>query len=306
MLVMRAISDADIFMPLCWRGLAIFPDGLGTALAASISADGSESDLWRKLYEIVLVEAQGLWASTREDRMPAAPQRLEARQRRAIMQIKGPAGGLPRLAYTLNPLLPCASPLLDSTWIADVHALPPALDAAATAAPAADLLDPHIAAFIGARSDRALDQEVKALADGGDATDRAYNTLRLFSELQVRYHPAPLHGLTAWVAARARPLAERWKNRERRAAIEEQLKTLTAAGILRPILVLLADHDGHAADSAGMHAAIADLATLDAALREIAEGGGRRAAVAARLGQEIATGLGLAAFAATLILAAMG
>ena len=172
--------------------------------------------------------------------------------------------------------------------------------------PNAEILEPHIAAFIGARSERALDQEVKALADEGDATDRAYNMLRLFSELQSRYHPAPLKGLTAWVAARAQPLAERWKNRERRAAIEEQLKTLTALGVLRPILVLLADRDGHAADSQGMQAAIGDLANLDAALRGIAEGGARRASVAARFGQEIAAGVGLAAIAATLILAAMG
>jgi hypothetical protein len=306
MLVMRAISDADFFMPLCWRGIAIFPDGLGTALAAAITTTSPGSDLQRKLSEIVQTEAEGAWAAMREDHVPSGPQRLEARQRRAIFQIKGPAGGLPRLAYTLNPLIPCASPLLASGWVATVSELATALDAIAAAAPAADLLDPHIAAFIGARSERALDQEVKALGETGDATDRAYDTLRLFSELQVRYHPGPLRGLTTWVAARAQPLVERWKNRERRAAVEAQVKTLTAAGILRPILVLLADHEGHAADVAGMREAISDLAVLDAQLRDIADGGGRRAGVAARLGQEIAAGLGLAAIAATLILAAMG
>ena len=147
---------------------------------------------------------------------------------------------------------------------------------------------------------------MKALSDDGNATDRAYNTLRLFSELQVHFHPAPLKGLTAWVAARAQPLVERWKNRERRAAVEEQLKTLSGLGMLRPILMLLADHDGHAADSEGMRLAVAQLASLDAELRGIAEGGARRASVAARFGQEIAAGLGLAAIATTLILAALG
>lgn len=306
MLVLRAISDADIFMPLCWRGLAIFPDGLGPAMAAALNSTGPEPDLQTKLCEIVLAEAQGVWAGLREDRVPAAPQRLEARQRRAIVQIKGPAGGFSRLAYTLNPMIPCASTLLAGNWIGGVSDLAPALDAIASTSPAADLLEPHIAAFIGARSERALDQEVKALSDGGDDTNRAYNTLRLMSELQIRYHPAPLNGLTAWVAARTKPLLERWKNRERRTAVEEQLKTLIAAGMVRPILVLLADHDAHAADSAGMHAAIANLANLDAELRDIADGGIRRAAVAARFGQEIAAGLGLAAVAATLLLAALG
>jgi hypothetical protein len=304
LLLMRAIADTGVFMPLCWRGLAIFPDGLGPALAAA--GRDTEPDLRRKLTEIVRSEAEGAWATMWEDREPAAPRRLEARQRRAILQIKGPAGGLPRLSYTLNPLIPCASPLLESSWIASVAELAPALDAVAMASPNVEILDPHIAAFIGARSERALDQEVKALGETADATDRAYNTLRLLSEMQIRFHPAPLRGLSAWVAARAQPLVERWKNRERRTAVEEQLKTLAAQGLLRPMLVLLADRDAHAADSEGMRAALARLGGLDAELRGIADGGERRAAVAARFGQEIAAGVGLAAAAATLILAALG
>jgi hypothetical protein len=100
MLLMRAIADADIFMPPCWRGLAIFPDGLGPVLATALEI---EPDLQRKLFEFVNNEVQGIWASMREERAPAGPQRLEARQRRAVAQIRGPAGGLPRLTYTLNP-----------------------------------------------------------------------------------------------------------------------------------------------------------------------------------------------------------
>ncbi len=48
------------------------------------------------------------------------------------------------------------------------------------------------------------------------------------------------------------------------------------------------------------------MARLDAELRGIEDGGSRRSAVAARLGQEIAAGIGLAAIAATLILAVLG
>ncbi len=93
LLTMRAITDADTLMPLCWRGLAIFPDGLGAVLAAALE---NEPSLLRNLHEIVNSEVQGIWAAMREERAPAAPQRLEARQRRAVLQIKGPAGGLPR------------------------------------------------------------------------------------------------------------------------------------------------------------------------------------------------------------------
>jgi hypothetical protein len=302
-LVMRAIADTDIFMPLCWRGLALFPDGLGPVLATDQQTSG---ELHRKLQEIVLTEAQGTWAAMREEREPSPPHRMEARQRRAIVQIRGPAGGLPRLAYTLNPQTPCASMLLGRQWIANVQELAPALDAIAAASPDAELLEPQIAAFIGARSERWLDREVKALATDGDVVARTITALRLLTELQVRYHPAPMKGLAAWIAERAQPLVERWKNRERRAAVQEQMKTLVAAGFLRPMRALLEDVAEQAADTEGLRVAESSLARLDAELLALTMGGARRSAHAARLGQEIAAGIGLAAIAATLILAAMG
>jgi len=310
-LVMRAIADTDVWMPLCWRGLAMFPDGLGPALVAASARpdpDGgaSPAELSQKLFEIVQTEAQGIWAAMHEERTPSAPQRLEARQRRAILQIRGPAGGLPRLGYTLNPLIPCASPLLGDRWITNIADLAPALDAIVTASPNAEIIEPHIAAFIGARSDRVLDQAVKALVSEADPTDRALGALRLLAEMQSRYHPNALKGLTAWVVARSPPLVSRWKNRGRRNEVEGTLKDLAAEGFLSPIRDLLEDHAGHEADSEGLHAALADLARLDAELRDIADGGRRRGALAARLGQEIAAGIGLAAIATTLLLAAIG
>jgi hypothetical protein len=302
-LVMRAIAAIDVLMPLCWRGLAIFPDGIGSALAA---IQESEPELQRNLTGIVLTEAVGTWAGMRADPDSIGPQRLEARQRKSILQKKGPSGGLPRLTYTLNPLIPCASKLLDGRWIARAADLPEALDAIAAASADAVLLDPHIVAFIAARSERSLDQRVQAIGDEGDAAKQTIAALRLLSEMQARYHPGPLTGLTSWIAARARPLVERWENRERRNAVDEELKALVAAGFLPPILALLVDQVGQAADADGLDAAIGDLARLDAALHGIAEGGAQRSALAARLGQEIAAGVGLAAIAGTLILAALG
>lgn len=305
MLVMRAVMDVDVLMPLCWRGLTIFPEGLAPLLAIALETE-PEPELRRNLHEIVNLEVQGIWAGMREERTPAAPQRLEARQRRAVMQIRGPAGGLPRLAYTINPLTPCASTLLSDRWITNIGDLAVALDALATASRNADLFEPQIIAFIGARSERSLDQEVQAFASEGDGTDRPLAALRLLSELQQRYHPAPMKGLTAWIAARAQPLVERWKNRERRVAVDEQLKALAALGFLRPILTLLRDQAGQAADTEGLRVARAELDHMDAQLRGIAEGGGWRAAFAARLGQEISAGVGLAVIALTLLLAAIG
>src|ERR1700722_8629550 len=303
MLLMRAIIDADGLMPMCWRGLALFPDGLGPALAVALEA---EPELLSKLHDIVVAEAQGAWAAMREEHAAAGPHRLEARQRRGGAPKRGAGGGLPRLAYTLNPIIPCVSALLGDRWIANIGELASALDSIAATSRDAELLEPRIAAFIGARSERALDREVQGLANEGNVTDQALAQLRLLSELQIRYHTAPMKGLTTWVAARAKPLIECWKNRERRAAVDEELKTLAELGFLRPILNLLQDQVGHAADSEGLRVARADLDQIDAELRGISGSGRQRAAFAMRLGQEIAAGIGLAAIATTLFLAALG
>jgi eukaryotic-like serine/threonine-protein kinase len=302
-LIMRTITDVDNLMPLCWRNLAIFPDGLGPVLAVALE---NEPGLLRNLYDIVQLEAQGIWAAMREERGPSGPQRLEARQRRAVVQIKGPAGGLARLAYTLNPITPCTSALLGVQWISNLIDLASALDAIASASPDADLLEPRIAAFIGARSERLLDGEVQALGNDGDTADRVLTTLKLFTEMQRRFHPVMMKGITAWIAARCPPLVERWKNRERRTDVSGQLASLAGLGFLQPILTLLQDQAAHAEDVDGLRAARVSLEEIDIELQGIAAGVAMRAALASRLGQEIAAGVGLAAIAITLIYAALG
>jgi hypothetical protein len=270
------------------------------------AAQDTDRELERTLRTIVIAEATSIWAALREENESANAQRLEGRRYSAMIQIKGPAGGLPRLTYTLNPLMPCTSKSLEGRWIVRASEIPAALDAVAAGSKDAALLEPDIVAFIAARSERALDQELQAFSEEGDSADRAMAALRLLSEMQKRYHPAPLTGLTAWIAPRVQPVVERWKNRERRTAIEEQLKAFVIAGSLPPIMALLGNRADQAADAEGLLAALGDLTRLDRALREIAEGGGHRAAIAARLGQEIAAGVGLAAIAGTLIMVALG
>ena len=80
----------------------------GTVLAAAQDTDPTSMT---RLEELVATEAVALWATTRPDRCDFPMLRVEARQNRAWLQTRGLAGGLPRLVYALNPMLPCLSPL---------------------------------------------------------------------------------------------------------------------------------------------------------------------------------------------------
>jgi eukaryotic-like serine/threonine-protein kinase len=242
----------------------------------------------------------------RADRCDIVMQRAEARQHHSWSQQRGGQGSsVSRLAYLLNPMMPCKSPLLVGHWVARLADLLPALEEVAGNAERhqTDPIDTHIAAFIAARLERRMDHELLTQV-GGDAASLAQ--IRVLAQLQSRLYPQPLPALAAWLAVRARPVVSTWKNRERRAGIEQRLQPLAAAGYLAPMLHVLDDPGARSADAQEAQDAAVTLAGLDTELAQITGGAAIRTATATRVGQEIAAGLGLAALAAALVIAALG
>ncbi len=303
-LLMRAVALIDPLAPLCWRGVAIWPDGIGPALAV---AQADAPDVLVRLEEVIVREEAANWASLRADRCDVAMLRAEARQRHSWLPQRGGqgSGDMSRLTYLLNPLMPCRSPLLVGHWVARLADLLPALEEVAGHAERqqTDPIDGHVAAFIAARLERRLDNELSTQIGGAAA---CLAQIRTLAQLQSRLHPRPLPALAAWLAARASPVVSTWRNRERRAGIEHRLQPLAAAGYLAPMLHVLDDPGARSADVREAQEAAAALAGLDAELAQISGGSGGRTATATRLGQEIAAGLGLAALAVALVIAALG
>ncbi|MGP0002996.1 MAG: hypothetical protein ACLPKW_35400 [Acetobacteraceae bacterium] len=303
-LVMRSIALLDPLAPLCWRGVALWPDGIGTALAA---AQGNEPDLTLRLQEIVTREEASNWGALRPDRCDLAVLRVEARQHHGWLHRQGQGGGTPCLTYLLNPLMPCASPLMGDSWVAQLADLLPALETTAAKIDRqhSEPVDPHITAFISARLERRMDLEPSAV-EGGHAAAVCLAQLRMLAQLQSRLHPRPLPAIAAWLAARAGPVLATWHNRERRSGLEEQLQRLMSAGFLAPMLQLLEDPAGRNSDTREANQAARELVRIDHELAQIASGAQQRAAAAARVGQEIAAGFGLTALATALAVAALG
>ncbi len=302
--VMRAVVLIDPLAPLCWRGTVLWPDAMGAAMAMGLV---TEPVLLDHLEELITVEMVPNWAMLRPDRCDFSGLRIESRRHRSLLQTRGPGGGQPRLIYTLNPLLPCLSPLTRDRWVAGLADMAPALEAAIGADPSGtDPLDPHVVAFIAARSDRRLEAEVNGLNGHPDEAEWLIARLRLLAQLQVRYYARPLPRLAGWFAAKAGPLVALWYNRPRRAEVASTINTLAAAGQIAPMLALIEDPAGRSADAHGARTAAQDLMTIEAELASITDGGPHRTAQAARIGQEAAAVIGLAALAAMMTLAAFG
>ncbi len=327
LLAMRGVALLDPLAPLCWQGIALWPDGIGPALAASMRVGGEENRAADRLTGLIAAEAVGAWAMMRQDRQDAGIMRLEGRQMRAAQMhadkmhadqglagnrlagkgLAGQGGGMARLRYQLNPLLPCASPLLAGRFVARLADLLPALDAADGVDPAKTRpIDAEIAAFIAARSERRLEAEIAALTDSDQDVAGSLAQLRLFAQLQNRVFPRPLPGLAAWLAARSGALDQVWYNRARRGSVQERMNQLAAAGLIGQMLALIEDPAMREADRQEARDAIDAVARIDATLRQLRDGGAERAELAHRLGQEIVACVGVAVLAAVLTTAALG
>ena len=88
--------------------------------------------------------------------------------------------------------------------------------------------------------------------------------------------------------------------------VAERIVELAKAGYLSQMLTALDDPTARSIDAHEASMAAEGLRLIDVALAQLANGGAGRTATAQRLGQEIAAGLGLAALATTLVLAALG
>jgi len=301
LLVMRGVALLDPLAPLCWQGVALWPDGIGPALVAATVAGLDESHAADRLTGLIAAEAMGSWAVMRPNRCDVDRIRLDGRQMRAVQRQTGQGGGTARLRYQLNPLLPCASPLLAGWFVARLTDLLPALNAGDRVDRLKNRpIDAEIAAFVAARSENRLEAEVAALTDTDQHAPGALAQLRLFAHLQDRFFPYPLPAFAAWLAARSGTLALVWHNHRRRADFPEKMNQLAAIGRIGPILALIEDAAARDLDRREAQGAIDAVTRIDAALMHLREGAAERGEFAHRLGQEIVACVGVAALAAVL------
>ena len=289
LLVMRTISVLNPRMPLCWRGVALWPDALPSILAEGIAG---KPELMAAAEELLLADIFGLW-TTSDDRLDS-PEVSDAIQHRQVLQGGGP-GALLKLYYGLNPLLPCRMAAMASAWVASIPDLMRFFEGAAASLDDS-LIDMHIAAFVASHADRKIEMQVNGLAGIKDAAAFRVAELALLRDLQIRYHPGPMPALAKWVAARLRPDLDRWRNKPRREAMQARLDLLAQAGFVSRLLDLTEDPTARAVDFAGARRAANELAMIDAELALIESSDRVRVATAERSGQAIAGGIGLSAF----------
>jgi hypothetical protein len=294
LLVMQTINTLNPRMPLCWRGLALWPEALPSILAEGVA---NKPEFLMAVEELLAADIFSSWAAARS--RPVHPDAPDMALQRQLLQGGGP-GALLRLFYGLNPLLPCRLATMAGAWIANIPDLMRFLENTA-ADIGGSVIDPHLAAFIAARADRKIEMQVTGLAALKDVGAFRTAELALIRDMQVKYHPAPMPALAKWVAGRLQPDLDRWHNRPRRAAMKARLEALAQTGLVARLLDFTEDPAARTADLVGVRQAMKEVAMIDAELTAIDGDDRFRLMNAERYGQAIAGGIGLSA----LILVAM-
>jgi len=293
LMVMGAIAVLDPLAPMVWRGIAFFPDGLGAALAAAQAAN--QGSLCGALEEAVVHGAILNWTAWQAKRPGMQELRQELRDWQSWLGQRGAMGGLRRLIYALNPMLPCASPLLGGRVVARLSELLPALDSAAASADQTQLpVDHHIAAFVAARADQSLLTEIGQIEAFVTVAERL-RVLELFARVQTRASPVPLPGLAGWLLRCGLIDIDDWRNLKARAALRDKLAELARLGQLLPMVLVARDDGAKAQDSEGAEQAAARLEAIADEIARLEAGSLFRATLAQRNGHDIAAALGLVA-----------
>jgi hypothetical protein len=309
LLLCRAIAMLDPLAPLCWRGVAMMPDGLGPLLARAHCAEAEAPLATADLVALVAGEAPARWAHSGGDANLASALSRSGAQWRVLLRTQGPVGGVERLMYALNPGLPCQSPLLRGAWAGGPGALLAALEAAApdpaAGTPPPPPPDRHMAAFLAARNEGGLERLLAPI--GGDPAQAIAARAAVLARMQARFGAnAPLPRLAAWLVAAAEPLFATWNSRSVRSALPQRLAEIAATGDLGALHAALDDPGARRADAEGAAAAHAEIAAIEAELAAIADGAAVRRAQARAMGEQAAAGIGLAAFLAAAMLIAAG
>jgi hypothetical protein len=287
----RAVAALDPLAPMIWRGIALFPDGLATAMAQA--AMTGQTNIAAALEEVLIQDVTAAWMSGRVPRPDYTRMQQDVRDWRDWLSTRGITGGLARVLYGGNPLMICASPILGGRVVARLVDLLPALEeVAATTDRKRPPIDTHIAAFIAARADQAMMLEANRLS-GFTTPDDRLAVMNLLAKLQQRHCPDKLPRLAGWLLESGLADLTSWRSLSTRKALQEKLNALAGKGVILPMVELLQDGPAKARDTAGAYAAGRRVAEIDAMLENLRSGAERRADRARQTGLEIATGLSL-------------
>lgn len=292
----RALSQIlmvlDPGAPIRYRGLALAPDGIATALARALLVNGDV----KTLAEIISANLPQYWFSCQAPHLMRPTDVALGRdydRLRRILADPTPGMGLERVGYELSPDLPCLSPAIAGELVISLDDLLAALERAVAARRVETMpIDRHVAAFLAHRL-RPLDTNLLMLLKGSDQAAQLIVTLHLLARLQGDYGPSATPALARLLAGKADVVIKRLKHHPTRDLVKQGLAPIMAHGDLTALATHLDNADLRNRDAHRFATARQHLNALDRAIADCAAERQRLPDEARHLGHTIAAGIAL-------------
>ena len=276
----------DPMGPLRRDEVSIAIDGFGPVLAAAFAK--KDQKLKTSVMRLLASDAPKEWIKQRREANSDLSTSTGIFSRLLVVGGSKALGfGAERCLYELNAGFPCLSPLIAKYWVTELPRLLTALDdAAATADKSTDLLDRHIAAFIGTYLQQTDPMLMKFSKTANQ--DKAMLSLELFAMLQARLDMPNLKNLTRWLGIRLEPFVASFHSRTRRDYAKARIAVAQEKGDITLLLELVNSLRNDSSDATQFGAAKTKYAENQAEIAELATGSKKVIAMGRAMGAKAA------------------
>lgn len=254
-MISRVCIALDPQGPIRYRQLRASIEGLGALIGAYID-DEDMRDVFAK---VLREQLPAFWH--RNQRRPTKTQEelIEDYERaRSNVDRIGLGSGLERVAYDLNPNLPCKSPIFNDGYVVDVSGYLPALEfIAVSSGELKSLVDRNGAAFLASKMTHEITAELRDLDNKVDPHVELIACVRILSRIQDGVAKKEFVQLCHAIASLLEPSIERFHSRTVRERVRERLKRVTRGGQLSRLVDVVNDSRDAIADSKAYQQAVA-------------------------------------------------
>ncbi len=226
----------DPLSPVRYKGISLFPGGLGTALAATVAKDGDIQPYG----EIISQQLLNMWINQRFEEVSDATGLITSLEKcRNFLTQKIPGYGIERIIYMLNKETVCLSPVLKTFFVLGPAGLLAALEVLSTAPNRPEnILDRHMVAFLSVREPRTIDPHLGQVVSM-DESLRVVGIIKTLAAIQHRFHTPPVPGLCRWVLTMVGTAVDRYNDRDLRQELVKNMNRLAESGDMSAILDLV-------------------------------------------------------------------
>ncbi len=180
---------------------------------------------------------------------------------KTILSQKDYGGGTERVAYLLNPWLPCMSPIFDRDYVPNIDYLLPALNryARLKGDDINIIIDKDIVAYILVHSKQRIKDEISEINSNGQAHLKILAEVKILAKLQESLgNKRPMVDLCNAVAVILKPAIESFNSTQIRERITKQIETAVTTGRILEVFLAVNIDENTKSDNYGFELACSE------------------------------------------------